>query len=300
MFAVAVLAVVCGIVVDRCFLDDSEHLQTMDDLLSDSTLSVAVPPSSDTLSGASMGQPVCPAAAGDDAALFVFDPNTADSASLLQLGFSPWQVRSIYSYRAKGGRFHRVEDIKRIYGMTPEHYNRISSYVSIASQYRYYEDLGEEYMRSPSADNPRRQVGDSAGQTSTDKFTEPVSLDLNAVDTSTLKRVPGLGSYRSRQIVEYREALGGFVTPAQLTEIDGLPAGIEQWFTVETSVFRRLNINTASVHALARHPYLSYSQALAIDHYRRMQGHISNVRELQLLDEFAAFDFQRLDPYVEY
>ena len=38
---------------------------------------------------------------------FFFDPNTADSTMLLRLGLSPWQVRNIYKYRARGGRYHR-------------------------------------------------------------------------------------------------------------------------------------------------------------------------------------------------
>ena len=35
---------------------------------------------------------------------FPFDPNTADSTTLLKLGLAPWQVRAIYKYRAKHGR----------------------------------------------------------------------------------------------------------------------------------------------------------------------------------------------------
>ena len=31
---------------------------------------------------------------------FPFDPNTADSTTLLRLGLAPWQVRAIYKYRA--------------------------------------------------------------------------------------------------------------------------------------------------------------------------------------------------------
>lgn len=33
---------------------------------------------------------------------FEFDPNEADSTQLLRLGLAPFQVRSIYRYRAKG------------------------------------------------------------------------------------------------------------------------------------------------------------------------------------------------------
>lgn len=51
-------------------------------------------------------------------ARFAFDPNTADSTQLLRLGLQPWQVRSIYKYRAAGGVFSRKEDFARLYGLT--------------------------------------------------------------------------------------------------------------------------------------------------------------------------------------
>ena len=46
---------------------------------------------------------------------FMFDPNDADSTQLLRLGLAPFQVRSIYRYRAKGGRFSTKDDFRRVY-----------------------------------------------------------------------------------------------------------------------------------------------------------------------------------------
>ena len=40
-----------------------------------------------------------------------FDPNTADSTLLLSLGLQPWQVKSIYRYRAKGGIYRQASDL---------------------------------------------------------------------------------------------------------------------------------------------------------------------------------------------
>ena len=54
--------------------------------------------------------------------LFYFDPNTADSTQLLQLGLQPWQVRSIYKYRAKGGIYRKKEDFAYVYGLTAKDY----------------------------------------------------------------------------------------------------------------------------------------------------------------------------------
>ena len=45
---------------------------------------------------------------------FAFDPNSADSTQLLRLGLQPYQVRSIYRYRAKGGVFRQKEDFAHV------------------------------------------------------------------------------------------------------------------------------------------------------------------------------------------
>ena len=70
---------------------------------------------------------------------FTFDPNTADSTALLRLGLSPWQVRSIYRYRAKLGRYHTPEDFMRVPNMTVEQWERLKPYIRIAPQFRYVE-----------------------------------------------------------------------------------------------------------------------------------------------------------------
>lgn len=234
--------------------------------------------------------------------LFSFDPNTADSIELVRLGFSPWQARSICNYRAKGGRFHRVEDMKRIYGMTPELYERISPYAHIAERFRYYEDLG--YGQAGAGGQRTDEMGQNSSEgehrTRQERLREAVPIDLNTADTATLKLIPGIGDYRSQQIVSYRQALGGFVSVLQLAEIDGLPAGIEQYVNIGTEAVQSMNVNTATVRQMAAHPYLSYAQARAIEQYRRTNGRIRSLRELQLLDEFSDFDFERLEPYVQY
>ena len=43
-------------------------------------------------------------------------------------------------------------------------------------------------------------------------------LDLNTADTTELKWIRGIGRYIARQIVKYREELGGFYSPEQLKD----------------------------------------------------------------------------------
>ena len=227
---------------------------------------------------------------------FPFDPNTADSTTLLRLGLTPWQVRSVYRYRAKGGRYHRKEDFKRVPGMTPEVWERLAKVMTIGEAYRYYHDEKDTAQQA----GGERVQRDSLQYPHQEKYQEVVQLDINTVDSNALKMIPGIASVRARRILRYREALGGFVSLDQLSEIEGLPEGIEQWFKIETGIIRPLRINTLRVGALSRHPYVSFQQARDIDQYRRRKGKIRDLRELSLVESFSEADFQRLEPYVQY
>ncbi|MBO7171681.1 MAG: helix-hairpin-helix domain-containing protein, partial [Bacteroidaceae bacterium] len=81
---------------------------------------------------------------------FPFDPNTADSTTLLRLGLAPWQVKAIYNYRARHGRYHTAEDFKRLPGMTLELWERLGKYVTIDKKYRYL-DVPPARRTNPSA-----------------------------------------------------------------------------------------------------------------------------------------------------
>ena len=218
---------------------------------------------------------------------FPFDPNTADSTVLLRLGLAPWQVKSIYKYRAKGGRYHCAEDFQHVPGMTPEVWNRLAPAIQIGEAFRFYHDR-------------RTEKHDSAHYTRQEKFTEMVVLDLNTADTSELKKIPGIGSVRARQIVRYRDQLGGFASLQQLTEIPNLPEDLAKWFTIGSAISKPIHINELTAAQLARHPYLTYAQAKAIIDYRRNYGRIKNLDELQLLNLFTEDEKHRLMPYIVY
>lgn len=242
---------------------------------------------------------------------FPFDPNTADSVTFRRLGLTDWQIKNIYKYRARGGRYHRPEDFKRLYGMTPEVYDRLAPVIRIGKQFRYYDekDFEADNIRRAHYDSLRheRAAADAARRDSLarryphqEKFTELVQLDLNTVDTTTLKKVPGIASVRARQIIRLRNRLGGFVSPEQLTEIDNFPDELLAWFIVKTDVLRRLNVNTASFSELARHPYIGAVRARAIESHRRKYGKLNSLNELSLLPEFDEEAIRRIEPYIEY
>lgn len=220
---------------------------------------------------------------------FYFDPNTADSTDLLRLGLSPWSVRSIYRYRAKGGVYRRPNDFARVYGLTQKQYRELAPYIRISDDYQPAEALYTPAERLP-RDTSRHP---------TPKLRTGEQIEVNASDTTMLKRVPGIGSYFAGQIVRYRERLGGFYDKRQLLEINDFPAEALPYLTVSAPV-RKLRINQLSLNELKRHPYINFYQARDIIEYRRQRGPLKNIRELRLLPDFTDTDLERLSHYLSY
>ncbi len=219
---------------------------------------------------------------------FPFDPNTADSTELLRLGLTPWQVRNIYKYRARGGRYHRPEDFARLYGLSVETYDRLRPHIRIAERFRLVADVrpGDTALVRPDA--PRYPAKVKSG----------TRLELNAADTASLRTIPGIGPALARRIVRYREALGGYARLEQLAEVEGLPEDVARWFFIHRPPTPCLNLNKASFDALNRHPYLDFYQTRIIVEHRRLEGPLRSLDDLGLYEEFPPAALERLRPYV--
>lgn len=234
--------------------------------------------------------------------LFLFDPNTADSLQLARLGFRTWQIKNLLKYRSKGGRFRKPEDLARLYGLSPEFYERLKPYIRIdikelaLSESRKKINVNSFANKASMADT-FRVVRDSSARPS--KFSEGVIVDLNQADTGLLKRIPGIGTSYARMIINYRERLGGYVRVEQLLELEQLPDRITRWFCVSGSP-QPLLINKLSVAQLKRHPYLNFYQARVVVEHRRKYGPLRSLDELSLYAEFSPADLDRLRPYVQF
>lgn len=225
------------------------------------------------------------------AELFPFNPNVADSATLLRVGLKPWQVRNLLKYRRKGGHWRSADDFRRLYGLTEEEFQRLRPYIMIPPS-------AEENANCLAKESGRR---DSLRRIYPEKFGELTVLSLNAADTTLLQRIPGIGRYRAAQICRYRERLGGYINTAQLREIGDLPEGIEQWFEIgadETP--RQIDVNKSDFKTLLRHPYLSYDQVCAIMRFRQKYGSLRSWSDLRNSPDFSETDFQRLAPYFKF
>lgn len=223
--------------------------------------------------------------------LSAFDPNTADSTLLLSLGLQPWQVRSIYRYRAKGGIYRKPSDFARLYGLTVKQYKELLPYIHISDEYK---PAAEVYGRTDAVRSGR------------DTLRYPVKLQpgqyvtLDDADTASLRKVPGIGRYYASRIVRYRNDLGGYVSVAQLSEIEGIPEAALSYFRVTGGAVRKLNLNRLTLNELKHHPYINFYQARRIIDYRRLKGPLHSIDDLRLLKDFSQRDIERLRPYVEF
>ncbi len=223
--------------------------------------------------------------------LSAFDPNTADSTLLLSLGLQPWQVRSIYRYRAKGGIYRQPSDFARLYGLTVKQYKELLPYIHISDEYK---PAAEVYGRTDAVRSGR------------DTLRYPVKLQpgqyvtLDDADTASLRKVPGIGRYYASRIVRYRNDLGGYVSVAQLSEIEGIPEAALSYFRVTGGAVRKLNLNRLTLNELKHHPYINFYQARRIIDYRRLKGPLHSIDDLRLLKDFTQRDIERLRPYVEF
>ena len=234
---------------------------------------------------------------------FPFDPNTADSTTLLRLGLSPWQVRSIYRYRAKHGRYHKTEDFMKLPGLTNEQWERLRPYIRIATEFQYVESAVsvEEERRQALEAMKAMEMADSLDSFPRQpKIAFGQTIDINLADTSQLKMIPGIASKRAARIVAYRKSLGGFVAVEQAMEAIELPDSVLKYMTLSPVEVTKISINKLSVQQMMKHPYLNFYQAKAIFEHRQNKGDLHAIDELSRLEGFRATDIDRLRPYITF
>ncbi len=233
---------------------------------------------------------------GRETALFYFDPNTADRNTLLRLGLKSWQVRNIYKYRAQGGIFRNADDFAKLYGLTVGQFRQLKPYIRISPDFLPSSTL----LDKPKKEEGRKTEHFSESAYVAHKLKKGETIPLNASDTTTLQRVPGIGSYFARKISELRGMLGGYYSTAQLMEIDHFPESALPYFRVDKEGIKPLEINRLTFSQLRRHPYLNYLQARAITDYRRLYGEIKSLETLRFFTQFTDKDIERLAPYIKF
>lgn len=186
---------------------------------------------------------------------FFFDPNTASLHLLVKAGFSRRVAETIINYRNSGGKFREVEDIKKIYGLTTQEYDKVKSYIKIENHVIV-----------------------------TRIKPDPGIIELNKADSVSLVTLRGIGPVLASRIIKYRKLLGGFYDKAQLREVYGLSDSIfntiSEIIYADSIHLQKININQTDGAELEAHPYIGSFYAQGIIKYREIIGSISGMDEL--------------------
>ena len=225
---------------------------------------------------------------------FRFDPNTISADSFALLGFPNWQAKSLLRYR--GNRpvtFRRATDLRRVKSLDSTLVEAVIPFIDI---------VPVPYAAPASA--PDATTGPVTYAYRPKTAPPPLeSFDINSSDTSAWRSLPGIGSYRAKRIVRYREALGGFYSVNQIATTRGLPDSTFQAirsFLKASQIFRPLAINSASYEALKKHPYISRNLANSIVRNREKAGRFNGPEDLRRLRLIKEEELPRLLPYFSF
>lgn len=223
-----------------------------------------------------------------EAVVFFFDPNTATVNDWMKLGVKEKTANTIQKYIAKGGKFYKPDDIRKIWGLSKRDADRLVPYVAIKKeipQYVVYEKKVEP-------------------ESSQNKFKPKVfrNVDINTADTSTFKTFPGIGSKLSQRIINFRDKLGGFYSVEQVGETYLLPDStfqkIKPYLLLNTVPLQKIGINSATLDVLKNHPYIRFHVGNAIVQYRNQHGNFTSVEEIRKIMIVTDSVYTKVAPYL--
>lgn len=224
---------------------------------------------------------------------FRFDPNTISADSFALLGFPEWQAKSLLRYRGdRRVTFRRATDLRRVKSLDSALVEAVLPLIDIVAV-PYTAPAAAPDVASPVTYAYHPKIPPPP----------PESFDINSSDTSAWRTLPGIGSYRAKRIVRYREALGGFYSIAQIATTRGLPDSTFQaihGFLKASPIFRQLSINSASYDELKKHPYINRNLANSIVRNREKAGRFNGPEDLRRLRLIKEEELPRLLPYFSF
>ena len=205
-----------------------------------------------------------------------FNPNDYSLDDWMALGLSVKQSQSILNFVQRG--IYSNSALEKIYVMPTEVYDLIKDST-------YYEKQITEFTVIK------------------DSVVKPIPLlEINAASKEDLIELNGVGEFYAKQILKYKNELGGFVFIEQLLEVWKMRLETYEklmpQLTIDTNKIKKINVNTCSIEDLRSHPYLDYYQANSIIKMRMQKDGYNELQEILESKLINEEEFQRLLPYL--
>ena len=207
-----------------------------------------------------------------------FNPNTYTLSDWIKLGLSAKQSVVVLKFTSRG--IYSEEDLKRIFVIPEVLFELIRDSVVYP----------ERFQNTPNQESFKKQVK------------HIVQVNLNTADTTEFMKIYGIGAFYAKQIIRYREKLGGYFTKEQLFEVWKMTN--EAYDKIKDHVFisekdvKRININSVTIEELKVHPYLKWNQANSIIKMRIQRNGFKNIEELKESVLIDSETYEKLFPYL--
>jgi competence ComEA-like helix-hairpin-helix protein len=207
-----------------------------------------------------------------------FNPNTYKLSDWIKLGLSEKQSVVILKFTSRG--IYNEEDLKRIFVIPEVLFELIRDSVVYP----------ERFQNSPNQESFKKQAK------------QITLINLNTADTTEFMKIYGIGAFYAKQIIRYREKLGGYFTKEQLFEVWKMTN--EAYDKIKDHVFisekdvKRININSVTIEELKVHPYLKWNQANSIIKMRIQRNGFKNIEEIKESVLIDSETYEKLFPYL--
>ncbi len=226
---------------------------------------------------------------------FSFNPNNLSEQNWKRLGLNDKQIKSIKKYESKGGKFRTKEDVKKMYCLSKEQYETLEPFIQISSpaEIAHADEKSKSIFKDGKVE--------TAKPLDASKVERLNVIELNSADSATLTTIKGIGAFYAKNIIKYRNSIGGFVNKEQLLEIWKFDqeklSSIEKYIDIDESKIKKININTCEVADL-KSPYLKWTVANAIVNYRKNHGKYKTVDEIKKTDLVDEETYRKIVPYL--
>jgi len=229
---------------------------------------------------------------------FKFNPNTIDENGWIKLGISKKQALAIAKYLQHGGHFDYPSEVLKIKVVPISVWNELIPYIELEAKTSSLQNS----MSLKDSINPSLVDKEKSKEERLTTFRKNLNFEFNTCNRFNLQQLNLIDSVTIDKIIRYKKGLGGFVSLAQLYEMEGIDTTnfglLKTHLTLDLMSIKTININNCSVSQLSKHPYLSYNVATALVNYRNAHGKYTQISDLKKCMAMNDQLLKKITPYL--
>jgi competence protein ComEA len=210
-----------------------------------------------------------------------FDPNLYKVNDWMYIGLSEKQAKAVLKFGKYG--FYSNEQLSKVFVIPDEVYALIKD----STVYPVRNKNDQKSTLFEKKESEKKKI---------------ILVEINSATEDELLTIKGIGSFFATNIIKQRDKLGGFSSKDQLLEVWKFTpeklAEIETFITVNSSLLKKININSASLDELKNHPYIRWNIANSIVKMRAQKGSFNSVNELLESKLITQEIYDKIKPYL--